>query len=286
MSLVVVTAAPGNPGVTTTALALTATAGERDDAIMAECDPSGGDVAGWIGGAADPSWVSAVASADRSWAGFCRHLRSLPSGQQVMLAPSWSAHAEATIDEAADRFGPLLASLTDALVVADTGRCVAPTAWHRRADEVVVVVRQEPASAHATVPRIDRSVELVRRLQAVARQVGVLVIGSRPYDPAEIAETADAPLVGAVPHDPGAAALLSGAWSLGRGAGRSRLVKAFRPVAAELVDRVTTTSGRSMDVTPDRDDGERTIGATTDEEHRPVGGSRRTTGVQQGEVAQ
>lgn len=243
MSLIVVTGAPGNSGVTTSTVAFAATAPEGQSVVMAECDASGGDVAGWMNSTGNPSWVSAVASSDRSWDGFCRHLQKLPSGQRVMLSPARSARAEAAVGEAGDRYGAMLSALSDVVVFADCGRMTEITAWHRRADLVVVQVHQESSSAYATVARIDRTIEVVRRLQQVANRVGLLVVGDRPYPPSEIADMADAELVGVVPHDPSAAAVVAGAWSLGKAPGRSRLVKAFRPISARLIDEVTDPYG-------------------------------------------
>ena len=255
MSLIAVTAAPGNSGVTTSTVALSSTVPEGQAVVMAECDPSGGDIAGWIDNTGNPSWVTAVAAGDRSWDGFCRHLQKLPSGQQVMLSAASSARAEASVGEAGDRFAAMLAALSDVVVFADCGRLTEITAWHRRADLIVVQAHQEPSSGYATVARVDRTIEVVKRLKQARCRVGLLVVGERPYRPEEIAGFAHVELVGSVPHDASAAATVSGAWSLGKGPGRSKLVKAFRPISARLVDAVTDPEAPATPVgeTPDAD---------------------------------
>ena len=248
MSLVVVTGAPGNSGVTTSTLMLTALVPEGQQVAMLECDPSGGDVLGWLNSTGSPSWVSAVASPNRSWDGFCRHMQQLPSGQKVMAAPPRSGRAALTVSEAADRFGTMLSALSDVVVFADCGRATEISQWHRLADVVVVQVRQEVGSAYATVSRVERTIELVRRLQQARCRVRLLVVGERPYSPGEIAEMVDVELLGAVPVDANAAALVAGAWTIGKGPGRSRLAKAFRPIAARLVDEATSPDGIANEV--------------------------------------
>jgi MinD-like ATPase involved in chromosome partitioning or flagellar assembly len=243
MSLVVVAGAPGNNGVSTSTMMLTALAPQGQSVAMAECDPSGGDVAGWLNSSGHPSWVSAIASPDRSWETFCRHMQKLPSGQRVMVAPARSVRAATAVTEAADRYGKMLSALSDVVVFADCGRTTELTRWHQLADLVVVQVRQEAGSAYATVSRVDRTIELVRRLQQAHSRVRLLVVGERPYASAEIAELAEVELLGSVPDDANAAALASGAWTIGKGPGRSRLAKAFGPIAARVVDQVTNPAG-------------------------------------------
>ena len=62
MTLVALCEAPGTSASTTSALALAALAPEGCPTIVLECDPSGGDLAGWAGLHGNPSWSSAVAA--------------------------------------------------------------------------------------------------------------------------------------------------------------------------------------------------------------------------------
>lgn len=264
MSLVVLTGAPGNAGVTTSTVLLAALTPEGQSVAAAECDPSGGDVAGWLSSTGNPSWVTAVAGADRSWEGFARHTQALPSGQRVMLAPSRSALAAVVVNEAAERFAKMLSALSDVVVFADAGRATEVTAWHRLANVVVVVVRQESASVYATVARIDRTIELVGRLQQAGCRLRLLVVGERPYTSGDIAGHVGVELLGSVPDDAPAAALVAGAWSIGKGPGRSRLAKAFRPIAERLVDEVTDPVGVAAGVHAARGPVESTVSEPKD----------------------
>ncbi len=56
MSVIALASAKGSPGVTTTALALAAVWPRR--VLVADCDPSGGDLAGWLGQPSTPGLVT------------------------------------------------------------------------------------------------------------------------------------------------------------------------------------------------------------------------------------
>jgi len=238
MTLVALCEAPGTSASTTAALALAALAPVGRPTLVLECDPSGGDLAGWAGLHGNPSWSSAVSAPDRSWSGLYRHLQELPSALSVMLAPSSPSRAASVIPDAAERFAPMVSALDDVVAFADCGRSAGPSGWVDAADLVVVLVRQA-ASAGATVTRIDRSVELARSLQR-SRRAGVVVIGERPYAPSDIAVTIGLPLLGVLPDDGPGAALAAGAWTIGKGADRTPLARAASKVSAsihELLDQ-------------------------------------------------
>jgi hypothetical protein len=233
MSGVAVAGAPGATGVTTTAMLLAA---GLDDAVLVEADPSGGDVAAWMGGADQPGWSSAVAADDRSWLGLERHLQRLPSGLRVLVAPTRSAEAAVAVRAGLERFGPLLTAMSDVVAVLDCGRITGPTAATSTALLTVLVVRQQADSAPATVARIDRAAELIGRTRTSAEgRVGLVVVGAVPYRPAEIAAHCQVELFAELADDRRGAAMVAGGWTIGRGAGRSALARSARP----LVERVT-----------------------------------------------
>jgi MinD-like ATPase involved in chromosome partitioning or flagellar assembly len=235
MTLVAICEAPGTSASTTTALALAALAPDGHSTLVLECDPSGGDLAGWAGLYGNPSWSSAIAAPDRSWSGLYRHLQELPSGLHVMLAPSSPSQAATVVAEAAERFAPMVSALGDVVAFADCGRSTGRNGWIEAADLVVLLVRQA-ASAGATVARIDRSVELGESLQRRGR-VGVVVVGDRPYAADEIAATLGVPLLGVLPNDGPGAALAAGAWTVGKGANRTPLARATRRVSASILEQ-------------------------------------------------
>lgn len=242
MSFVAICEAPGTSASTTTSLALAAFAPPDRPAMILECDPSGGDVAGWASLHGNPSWSSAVAAPDRSWAGMHRHLQELPSGLSVMLAPSSPANAETVVGEAAERLGPVVAALDEVVGFADCGRTTQPTAWIAAADLVIVLVRQA-TSAGASVPRVDRAGELAKSLPH-RTGVGLVVVGERPYAASDIATSVGLPLLGVLPDDGPGAALAAGAWTVGRGAARTPLARSARVVSEAILDALHE-SGRS-----------------------------------------
>jgi len=236
VTVVAVATAAGSSGVTTTAVLLAAMS--PAGALVAECDPAGGDLAAWAQRSASPGWVTAVAGADRSWTGLVGHTQSLPSGQPALFAPPRTSEARTVVGEAASGFGPLLASLPDAVAVADCGRVgdLAP-AWTRQAQLTLLLLRQSPLSAPATVAVVERTVEALDVLQATCQRVGVVLVGGAPYPAKEIIAALGVPLFGVLPDDRSGAGLVAGGWTIGRGAGRTPLARA----AAELAARVTGT---------------------------------------------
>ena len=70
-----------------------------------------------------------------------------------------------------------------------------------------------------------------------------MVVGARPYDPGEVAATVGGELFGVLAEDPIGASQVGGAWTVGRGAGRSALLRSARPVAQAITDALATPPG-------------------------------------------
>ena len=239
MSLVAVFEAAGTAASTTTSLLLAASMPVGQPVICAECDPSGGDLAAWAELRQTPGWATAVAAGDRSWNGLRTHLQQMPSGLSVLAAPSQTRVARTVVREAVGRFGALLGSMPDVLTVADCGRLGAePPAWLEPASLLLMLVRQAPTSTGATVARVDRAAEAMDRLRPMNSRIGVVVIGARPYEPQQVIDVVGGELLGVLPEDPVGAGLAAGAWTVGRGASRSALARATRPLAATLAERL------------------------------------------------
>ncbi len=236
MTLIVLHEAPGTSASTTSSLALAALAPKGQQTLVLECDASGGDLIGWADLTGNPSWSSAVSVADRSWAGMLRHLQRLPSGLHVMAAPTNASRARTVVAEAAERFAPMVSSLSDVVAFADCGRTTESSGWLRSADLSVVLLRQS-ASVGATVARVDRATEIVASLDR--SRSGLVVIGERPYAPADIAAAVGCELFGVLADDPAGAALASGAWTVGRGAMRTALARSAAALSADLIDRAS-----------------------------------------------
>jgi hypothetical protein len=136
------------------------------------------------------------------------------------------------VREAAGRFVPLLAGLSDTVVFADCGRVTGdlPTAVVQAA--VTVVVVRQAGSAAGTVSRIDKASVLVDRIRDLGGMVQVLVIGDSPYRPVEIAAHLGVGLLGVLPEDPTGASTVTGV------SPRSGLMRAAGPIAATLISQV------------------------------------------------
>jgi hypothetical protein len=151
------------------------------------------------------------------------HLQQLPSGPLGLLAPTSPSQTVAAIETLGPR---LIESLRDwnGTVVIDCGRWRAsgPAAdLASAADALVVVIRPTVEGVEHTRVRLDE----FRSTGTPA--LAAVVIGDKPYPPAEVAAVLDIPVLGALPFDARGARALEG-----RGFGpemtRSNLVRAAR----------------------------------------------------------
>lgn len=204
-------------------------------ALLAECDPSGGDVAAWASLPTEPGWATAISGSDRTLGAVKAHAQVLPSvGLRLMTAPSRAFDARPVVAEAARGFVDLLVSWPDVMTVADCGRVSAePSPWLTRSALGLLLVRQ--GTAYATAARVDRCGEMLEYLRPLCRQIGVVLIGTAPYAANDIERALGVPLVGHLPEDQAGAELVAGAWTVGRrSASRSALARG----ATELAERV------------------------------------------------
>ena len=168
MTIVAVCAATGSAGATTTAVALAAMLPDGYPTLLAECDPSGGDVAGWAQLSASPGWSTAVSAGDRSWAAIADNTQQLPSGLRLLAAPARATQAHTAVGEATREFAALLATAPDVVTVADCGRVgLDAPPFAVAAQLTLLLVRQSAVSAAATVPRVDRAIEALGVLRTI-----------------------------------------------------------------------------------------------------------------------
>ena len=160
-----------------------------------------------------------------------------------MCAPTQARTARPVVRESAARFGSLLGSMSDVVTVADCGRVGSELpAWLAPASLVLLLVRQAPTSTGATVARVDRAAEVMDKLAASSeRRVGLVVVGSRPYDPQQARRRDRRRAVRCVAGGSDRRRLGGGAWTVGRGASRSPLARAARELAATVVETLTVS---------------------------------------------
>ena len=238
MTLVAVCAAGGSSGSTTTSLLLAAMSPEQHPALLAECDPDGGDVAAWAQVQPAPGWATAASASDRTLSGLLAHTQ-LVSGLPALLSPSRPSQARSAVREGAVGFSGLLAGTPEVLAYADCGlvSLEAPV-WARAAQLTLLLVRQVPGSAPATVARVDRAIEAVEVLRGACSQVGVVLVGGAPYGAREVASVLGVELFGVLSEDAAGAAKVCGGWTVGRGVAKTALARDAVVLAGRVVEAV------------------------------------------------
>jgi MinD-like ATPase involved in chromosome partitioning or flagellar assembly len=228
---------------TTTCVALAA-GWAVDDVLVLEADPSGGSLAGWLDTPSSPSLATIVANTgvrESSDGAVLSTVSAMTqrstSGVRFVAAPLRTLAARRAIEEATAFVVPAL-GVSDVVTLADLGRrdpTNLPTDIVAAAAATLVVHRQHAASPAAEAVRLERLIELVEHLAAHARTVMIAVVGSDPFDPAEIAQHVEASVPGAVGEvvtladDPLAAAVLAG--RAGVSANRLRRLPLMRSAA-------------------------------------------------------
>ena len=243
MSLVAVI---GNAS-TTTALAIASSWPRGEEALLAELDPSGGDLAAWLDLSQEPGIASAVSAAPNgSWPSITEHIQTQAGGMQLLVAPIRALEASAAVREASARLVPTLSALDEPVVIADCGRQnasqLAPIVT--QAGLVIVTVRQRRMSERSAAAELDRAAELIDALTARNVSVVGIIIGDEPYPFDEVAAylAGDGQAVPMLPlaEDPIAAAIMAGRPSSERRLHKSRLLDTAVPAAAEIALRLRT----------------------------------------------
>ena len=240
MSLVAVAAGKGAPGVTTTALALAAV--WPRPAVLAECDPAGGDLVYALRRedgaplAADRGVVS-LATALRvpgAAADPLSHTQVVDGGLPVLVGVASTAHASAL----AGSWRPVSQALSHctADVFADCGRLGVEGGADdviAACDRLLLVCRATPAGVAHTRSTLD----VLRGRHAVPLSLVVIGAGDAPTQvAAALRGFGELDVLGPLAFDPDAAAGLAGRWT--RRLDRSPLVGSARLLARAVDPRV------------------------------------------------
>jgi len=173
---------------TTTCLAIAAT--WVDDVVVLEADRSGGSLSAWLDTPGTPSLSTIVANAPITLPTITTMTQRSASGINFIAAPIRAREAATAIREAATAVFPDLASPDHPAVLADAGRynsCDNPPAVVALAELIVLCHRQELASPGAETARLERLMEVVESLTPLGIPIVLVVIGTDPFDPDEIA---------------------------------------------------------------------------------------------------
>ena len=175
-----------------------------------------------------------------------RTLQEMPSGLSVLVAPTQAAEARTVVRESAARFGPLLASMSDVITVADCGRLGSRAAGVAGAG-VAGAVAGPPGAVVGGRRRWRGSIgpaEAMERLARLDARVGVVVVGSARTTRGELVDGDRRRAVRrACRRIRSAPGLAAGAWTVGRGAAGRRWLRAARPVGGDGWSTTLTVSG-------------------------------------------
>lgn len=207
---------------TTTCIALAAGWSSVDDVIVLEADASGGSLTGWLDTPSTPSLATIVANRagqhTTTGEAITAMVQHSASGIRFIAAPVRATTAFRAIEEAAGDVIPWLAA-SESIVLADIGRHRGGSrlpATLTAATAVVVVHRQDPASAAASTVRLERVVEVVQQVATLGLPIVLAIIGAEPFDPHDVTrfveESAPAAVASSLTlaDDPLSAAVIAG----------------------------------------------------------------------------
>jgi hypothetical protein len=239
--------AGGSPGVTTATVALALT--WPAPIIVAECDPSGGDLlAGLLTGHV-PASLGLMAHAieagrDSRAAGRSLGAQLVPldaKGTKMVLPGLTDPRQAAGLASAwPDIASTLLGQEAD--VLADCGRLDAgpgqPLAILSGARTVAVVLRPTLRQVWAARPRI----EILSQLVGGTSRIVLLLCGLGTHPPREVAHALGVPVAAVLPDDPRSAALLSDGLGGRRTFTSSSLLRSARAAGSALREHVAVTT--------------------------------------------
>jgi hypothetical protein len=242
--LIAVGSLKGSPGATTLSLALADRWPAEVDPVVVEADPAGGDLVARFGLAPTRGLVSVAAAARRTVSAelLWDHTQELPGGLRVVAAPPGAEQTRAVLGELAGGGWSLLraaADYADVAVIVDCGRLdpQSPTLPLVRAVDVLLLVVRA---------RDDELSHLAAKLGVVAGwrlPAWYLVIAGQPgrhdgYRVQDLVRVLGARVLGPIPFDPAAAAVLAGQRSTRTGITRSRLGRTVAELARYLATHV------------------------------------------------
>jgi hypothetical protein len=242
VALIVLAADKGAPGVTTAATALGAV--WPRPVLLAECDPSGGDLAyrlpaadgGMLNTGRGLLSLGAVARRGLRAEQIREHTQKLVGGLDVLTGLARGEQA-AGLTWLWGPLGRSLAALPHADVLADCGRL----GLHPQINDLIAEAGQIVLLTRAS---LDHVAHLRERLTLMDRQVGVVVIADPRSYRAQLDEVRrivsgwDVAFVGGLAYDPKGAELLRGQW--GGRLDRSLLIRTARELATRLAGHVVS----------------------------------------------
>ena len=238
---VVAVASVRSCGVTTLTAGLAMVWPGQRQRLVVEADPAGATLAAAAGLFCEPVLVSLAAAARRDYEPMIalEHAQPLPGGSAVLCGPPSAERARSALTMLSGLLGRLRE--LDAEVFVDCGR-IEPAASNAtyldHADLDVLAVRPRLADLHALGSFLQNSTE--RR-----RPLALVLIGSGPYQGAEVADALGVRVAGQIPWDPDAAQALACMSVDSRQLTRTPLVRALRTLADVLANGIESASSQA-----------------------------------------
>jgi len=157
----------------------------------------------------------------------------------VLVGPA-SAQQGHALGHLWEHLGRVLSALPDADVIADCGRL-------EPGSPVLELVGQAAILVLAARPTLEGVAHLRARIAAhiCDAPIGVVLTGERPYSAAEVEAAVGVKVIGVLPRDDRAAAMLNGEPGSPTALNRSGLVRAARDVASAIAAVARHQEGRS-----------------------------------------
>lgn len=232
MSVVCLASAHGSPGVTLTALVLAATWPSHRRCLLVEADPFGGVLAARYGLGDTPSLSSLAADSRRGFDDdvVLRHTQYLPGGVSVLVGPGTPNEAHAVLRDVTTALIAWSSVQREFDVIIDCGRIPlgsSTVGFIGEVGEGLVLTRP-------TLDQLRPAAHCVAGLNRGSGDVGLLLMGDKPYGPTEVTAALGERVVGSVVWDPRTAAVLTGARGSVRDLRRSPLVRSVATLATRL----------------------------------------------------
>jgi MinD-like ATPase involved in chromosome partitioning or flagellar assembly len=256
MTLVAFCSGKGSPGVSTIACIAGAVWPAGRQTVVAECDPSGNDLAARFGLSPRTGMTSLVLAhrrSEHSEATFDPHLQTLPGGLEVLAGPL-NPDAASSLDRELGATG--LAVFPNAIdLLVDCGRIVSAAPGQQEilkaADHVVVVIRPDAAGIAHTLWTLD----VIRNVAKGSSSVVVVVVGSSRFRVGEIEQALQVKTVSVFPFDEKSAAMVCGSPGKTNRFARSGLVVSARRLVDRLLDRSKLRDDAEVDSSLTDDNG-------------------------------
>lgn len=231
MSLFALASLKGAPGTTTLACLVAATWPLDRRVVVAECDPSGGDLASRFELSTTKGCLSLATAARRDPVTVVvdPHVQRLPGGLEVLVGGS-SSEISLAQSVTRDNVNQAVVNVAGAVdVVADLGRLMAPYDDRRELLQEARAVGVLIGPDHASVAHAVDQRELLTEL--CGDRISFLLVGRGTCGPGDVESLTGIRVLAEVPIDPAAAAVASGATNGARRLGRSVLVRSARRIA-------------------------------------------------------